>query len=204
MEEQNLSLQDLIAAARRGALLIALVGAALLAVAVPVALLWPAVYRSTATILIEEQEIPRELVRSTVTSLADERIQVISQQIMTRSTLMQIVEKYDLYPRERRYVSNEEILDRMRRDIRVQTVSAELGRMGSRAIAFKLSYDNDVPDKAQKVANELVSLYLNENVRTRRQRADEASAFLGEEAKRIARQIAEIEAKLAAFKRANA
>jgi len=204
MEEQSFSLQELLGIARRRAVLIGAAALAVLALATPAALLWPAVYRSTATILIEEQEIPRELVRSTVTSLADERIQVISQQVMTRSTLMQIVEKYDLYPRERRYVSNEEILDRVRADIKLQTISAELGRLGSRAIAFKLSYDNAVPDKAQKVANELVTLYLNENVRTRQQRADEASAFLGDEAERLGRQIAELEAKLAVFKRANA
>jgi uncharacterized protein involved in exopolysaccharide biosynthesis len=172
-----------------------------------VSALWPPVYRSTATILIEEQGIPRDLVRSTVTSFADERIQVITQQVMTRATLIQIVEKYDLYGRERRYLSNEEILERMRRDVKIETISAEGGgRLGGRGttIAFKLSYDNDKADQAQKVANELVTLYLNENLRTRRQRSEETSSFLGDEAERLRRQIDEIETKLAAFKRTNA
>lgn len=209
MEDQGPTLRELIGVARRHALRMALVASLLLAIGLPVAFLWPAVYRSTATILVEEQEIPRELVRSTITTYADERIQVISQQVMTRATLNGIVEKYDLYPRERRYVSNEEIFDRMRRDIRVQTVSADSAapRLGQRAaptIAFRLSYDNETPAKAQQVANELVSLYLNENLRTRRQRADETSQFLGDEAARIGKQIAEIEARLAEFKRANA
>src|SRR5689334_6427517 len=62
-----------------------------------VVLLWPSSYRSTATILIEEQEIPPDLVRSTVSSYADQRIQVISQQVMTRANLMQIIDKYKLY-----------------------------------------------------------------------------------------------------------
>lgn len=192
---------------RRRWLRFAVASALLLAVAVPASVLWPPVYRSTATILIEEQEIPRDLVRSTVTSFADERIQVISQQVMTRATLIQIVEKYDLYGRERRYLSNEEILERMRRDVKIETISAEGGgRLGGRGatIAFKLSYDNDKPDKAQKVANELVSLYLNENLRTRRQRADETSSFLGGEADRIGKQLDEIDSQIAAFKKANA
>ena len=73
--------------------------------------------RSTATILIEEQEIPPDLVRTTISSYADQRIQVISQQVMTRSTLMQIVEKYDLYPKQRKRETTEEILERMRKDI---------------------------------------------------------------------------------------
>ena len=55
--------------------------------------IFPPVYRSTATILIKEQEIPQEFVRSTVTSFADERIQVISQQVMTRSTLLEFLKE---------------------------------------------------------------------------------------------------------------
>src|SRR5262245_20655554 len=210
MQEQGQTFQELIGTARRRVVPVAAVALAVLVIGVPIVLAWPAVFRSTATILIEEQEIPKEFVRSTVTTIADERIQVITQQVMTRSTLMQIVEKYDLYAKERRYLSNEEILDRMRRDIRTQTISVEGGsgnRLfggGSRAIAFKVSYDNEAPQKAQQVANELVTLYLNENVRTRRQRADEATAFFADEAERIGKQITEIEAKLAAFKRANA
>lgn len=208
MEDHGPTLRELVGVARRQAWRMAAVAALLLVLGLPVALYWPAVYRSSATILVEEQEIPRDLVRSTITTYADERIQVISQQVMTRATLNRIIEKYDLYAKERRYVSNEEIFDRMRRDIRVQTVSSDSApRFGQRAaptIAFKLSYDSEAPAKAQQVANELVSLYLNENLRTRQQRADETSQFLGEEAERIGRQIAEIEAKLAAFKRANA
>src|SRR5262245_50751871 len=127
MQEQAPTLQELIGAARRRVLPIAGAALAVVAIGVPVVLAWPAVYRSTATILIEEQEIPKEFVRSTVTTIADERIQVITQQVMTRSTLMQIAQKYDLYARERRYLSNEEILDRMRRDIRTQTISVEGG-----------------------------------------------------------------------------
>src|SRR5215468_8424545 len=117
-DEEGLSLRDLIAAARRRWLQAVAVAAALLTVAVPVALLWPPVYRSTATILIEEQEIPRDLVRSTVTSYADERIQVIGQQVMSRGTLMELIDRFNLYARERRYTTNEDLLEKMRRDIR--------------------------------------------------------------------------------------
>jgi succinoglycan biosynthesis transport protein ExoP len=174
----------------------------------PVVALWPPVFRSTATILIEEQEIPRELVRSTVTSFADERIQVISQQVMTRTTLNQIIQRYDLYGRERRFLSTEEILERMRKDIKVQTVNADVTdrRSGSRSaatIAFTLSYDYSTPASAQRVANELVSLYLNENLKTRRQKAEETLAFLSEESSRLSEHIDGIQGKLATFKREN-
>jgi uncharacterized protein involved in exopolysaccharide biosynthesis len=208
-DEEGLSLRDLIAAARRRWLQAVLIAAALLAVAVPVALLWPPVYRSTATILIEEQEIPRDLVRSTVTSYADERIQVIGQQVMSRGTLMELIDRFNLYARERKYTTNEDLLERMRRDIRVQTVSADItdrrsGMRTAATIAFKLSFDDRDPATAQKVANELVTMYLNENLKTRREKADETSAFLSEEAKRLGERISGLESQIAQFKEKNA
>jgi uncharacterized protein involved in exopolysaccharide biosynthesis len=208
-DEEGLSLRDLIAAARRRWLQAVLIAAALLAVAVPVALLWPPVYRSTATILIEEQEIPRDLVRSTVTSYADERIQVIGQQVMSRGTLMELIDRFNLYARERKYTTNEDLLERMRRDIRVQTVSADItdrrsGMRTAATIAFKLSFDDRDPATAQKVANELVTMYLNENLKTRREKADETSAFLSEEAKRLGDRISGLESQIAQFKEKNA
>src|SRR5262252_5417433 len=102
MQEQALTFPELVGAARRRIVPIIAVSVVVLAAAVPIVFAWPALYRSSAKILFEEQEIPREYVRSTVTTIADERIQVITQQVMTRSTLMQIIEKYNLYPKERR------------------------------------------------------------------------------------------------------
>jgi uncharacterized protein involved in exopolysaccharide biosynthesis len=180
----------------------------IVAISAAVAILVPPEYRSTATILIEEQEIPPDLVRTTISSYADQRIQVISQQVMTRSNLMQIVEKYDLYPEKRKRETTEEILERMRSDIKLDLVTADVTdrRSGSRTtstIAFTLSFDSVNPEKAQKVANELVSLYLNENLKNRQQQAADTSIFLSEEADRLAAHISEIEAKLAQFKSRN-
>ncbi len=169
----------------------------------------PAVYRSTATILVQEQEIPPDLVRSTITSFADERIQVISQQVMTRTVLLQLVEKYGLYEKYRLRATNEEILDRMRKDIKLTTVNADIsdrssGRRVNATIAFTISYDSPIPDRAQKVASELASLYLDENLKVRQQSVAETTAFLAQEADRLGTQIQEIEANLAQFKRRNA
>ena len=205
MQDQNPGFAELVGFVRRRALLMVIVSALVALVTLPLVFALPPVYRSTAKILVEDQDIPRDLVRSTITSFAEERIQVISQRLMTIGTLLPIVEKYDLYARERRYVSTEEILDRMRNDIRIETVSTERGGgQAAATIAFKLSYSNAAPDKAQKVASELVSLYLNENVRARTQRAGETTEFLSEEAARVGKDISELEAKLATFKRENA
>jgi uncharacterized protein involved in exopolysaccharide biosynthesis len=209
MQTQDPGFAEIVGFVRRRWLAMALVAMVIAIVGIPIVFALPPLYRSTATILIEEQEIPRELVRSTITSYADERIQVIGQRVMTRSTLLPIIDKFDLYSKERRYASNEDILDRMRRDIKVEPVSADITdrRSGARSaavIAFKLSYSNPQPAKAQQVANELVSLYLNENIRTRQQRVGETEIFLSDEAGRVRKEIADIETRLAKFKRENA
>jgi polysaccharide biosynthesis transport protein len=206
--QQGKTMADYVGILRRRRRLILAVFVALFAIAAIVSLALPPVYRSTATILIKEQEIPQEFVRSTVTSFADERIQVISQQVMTRSTLLDLVDKYDLYGKSRKNETSEEILDRMRRDIKLTPISAEVTdrRTGSpvkSTIAFSLSYDSEVAANAQKIANELTTLYLNENVKNRQQKAAETTSFLDEELARVTTHISELEQKLSVFKLRN-
>lgn len=198
------TLVDYLSMLRRRRWLILIVFALLFVISIIVALTLPAVYRSTATILIKEQEIPQEFVRSTVTSFADERIQVISQQVMTRATLLDLVDKYSLYGNKRKTETSEEIIDRMRSDIKLTSISAEKGGQSSKAtIAFTLSYDSEVPANAQKIANELTTLYLNENVKNRQQKAAETTSFIDEELSRVTAHISELEDTLARFKARN-
>lgn len=173
-----------------------------------VTLLLPSVYRSTATILIEQQEIPEDLVRSTVTSFADQRIEMISQRVMTTTNLWSIIEKYDLYADDRRRKPREQIIKDMRNDIDRQVISADVvdprsGRPVQATIAFSIAFDAESPVLAQRVANELTSLFLKENIKTRSDMADQTEKFLSEEATKLKLQIAEMGATIADFKKAN-
>lgn len=184
----------------------ALIAAAMVSlIAVAAAFLWPPTYRSSATILIEQQEVPVDLVRSMVSSYADQRIQVINQRVMTTENLMRIIHRYDLYPEHRRTMPREALLQRMRDDIAFSMISADvvdprLGRPTKATIAFSVSYDHRAPQTAAKVANEITTLYLNENLASRRQLADDAATFLTAEANRLNDQIAQLDSKLAVFK----
>jgi succinoglycan biosynthesis transport protein ExoP len=178
---------------------VALLGAILLA------LLLPSHYRSAGTILIEQQEMPQELVRSTVTSYADERVQVISKRVMTTETLLNIIHRYDLYPKERATDTREALLKQMRKDIGLKMISADVidprsGRPTSATIAFEVSYTSSNADMAAKVANELTTLYLNENLNNRTQLARDAATFLEAEGDRLNQRIGELEAQMAKFK----
>jgi polysaccharide biosynthesis transport protein len=167
--------------------------------------LWPSTYRSTATILIEQQEIPQELVRSVISSFADQRVQVISQRVMTTQNLLSLIERYDLYPDIRRAQPREVLLDKMRSDIGMHMISADVidprsGRPTQATIAFTVSYQSRSPDLALKVANELTSLYLNENLTSRTQLGQQTATFFSDEAARQATHIAELDQTLSAFK----
>jgi len=181
------------------------IGALVMTAALAAALFWPPTYRSTGTILIEQQELPQDLVMSTITSFADQRIQVISQRVMTTDNLLRIIQHYNLYPRLRRSEPREVLLERMRADIHFEMISADVmdprqGRATKANIAFAVSYESENPELAARVANELVSLYLDENVKSRRQQTADAAVFLDDEANRLSKQIDELQANLAVFK----
>jgi succinoglycan biosynthesis transport protein ExoP len=203
--ETILSLQDYLAVFRRRRTLTLSAGGALLIFSLAAAFLWPATYKSMATILIEEQEIPSELVHSTITSYADQRIETIKQQVMSRTTLWKVVEQYNLYSDLRRTNAAEEVVKRFTKDISVEVISADVVDKRTQhptkaTIAFTVAYQSNSPDLAQKVANELTSLFLGENLKSRERQAQEATSFLQQEADNLSKHIGEVDEKIAAFK----
>jgi uncharacterized protein involved in exopolysaccharide biosynthesis len=206
METPQKDLYDYLALLRRRRVLILGVAAALFVASAALAFLLPAVYRSTATILIEEQEIPPDLVRSAIATYADQRIETIKQQVMTRATLWKIVEQYDLYRKLRKRSPTEEVLSRFIKDIQIEVMNVKVIDKRTQnptqaTIAFTLAYDGESPELAQKVANELTSLFLGENLKTRERHAQETTAFLKRESENLSRHIQAIEEKLADVKR---
>ena len=178
-----------------------------LVVTVATVFLLPPVYKSTGTILIESQQIPQELIQSTVTSFADERIQIIRQRIMTSQQLFGIIKKFDLYKDEINNTARSEILEDMRNRISIDRVSVNVnnrGRGSSALIAFTVSFEHRFAGVAQRVANELVTLFLDENIRSRTARAEETSDFLKKEGDRLLAEIEGMEGRIASFKQENA
>ncbi len=175
-------------------------------VAVVVAFVLPPVYRSTATVLIEQPEVPADLVQSMVTSYAAQRLQVIYQRVMTTQNLIEILDKYRLYADERKKQPIAAVVEEFRQMISLDLVSAEVldprsGRAMQATIAFTLSFDHRTPRRTQQIVNELVSLFLAENLRVRRKSVEETLSFLEQEVTRLDRVIGENDAKLAEFKR---
>ena len=169
------------------------------------AIFLPSIFKSSTTILIEGQQIPTEFVRTTVTSFAEERIQIITQRIMSRTRLLEIINRFNLYRSLIKKRTTEEIVTIMRDDIELETISADVidsrtGRQTQATIAFTLSYQGKNAEVIQRVTNVLASLYLEENLKTRERQAKDTSSFLEQEITSLRAHLNDLEKKIARFK----
>jgi succinoglycan biosynthesis transport protein ExoP len=205
MEELETRL-DIGGIVRRRFVLFLLCFVPVLVISAAVAYLLPPVYRSKATILVEGQQIPEEYVKSTITGFVEERLQLITQQIMSRTKLLEIINQFGLYSNLKARYSTEEIVQKMREAVELKTVSAESkgsGRATSATIAFSISFEGNDPGTVQKVTNALASLYLEQNLKVREEKAASTTGFLESELEAVRKQIASLEAQISAFKRAH-
>src|SRR4051812_2968452 len=190
----------------------------LFAIAIPIAVLaillaatLPDVYTASGLVEIDDSTTAQPLSEATnngESDYADQYVQNLKGMVLTEGNLRKLNKEYDLYPD---YGPDDEIdlFKRMRRDIDVQIVTTPIldprtGREREVVDAFSVSYDNRTPEKAQKGAQWLVTAFLAEHRRERLGRATNASEFYGKEAERVRTNVAQLEAKLADFKRQNA
>ena len=188
--------------------------ALLIGVAIPIALLaillalaLPDIYTSSALVEIDEPSSSQTLASGTTDgSYADQYVQNLKGIVLTDGNLRRLNKEHRLYPE---YDDDESaMLKRLKRDIHVQIVTTPIldprtGREREVVDAFTLSYDNRVPAKAQKGAQWLVAAFLAEHRRQRQGRASNAAEFFAKEAERVRTHVAQLESKLADFKRAN-
>ena len=170
----------------------------------------PSIFQSQATILVQNQQIPRNFVTSTVTTFAAQQIQIIQTRVLTVQNITAIVEKFELYPQpdtDSRLPSTE-LAELFRANMSVSLVSADVidpnrGTPIAIVIAFTISFEDPSPQTAQKVTSELVTLFLNENLRNRTDLAANAEDFFIAEAQALDDELLELEQVLASFKEEN-
>ena len=143
----------------------------------------PDVYRSTATVLIEGQQVPEALVRSTVASELEIRLTTLSQEILSRSRLEALINRLGLYPELRQAGSAdswmEDAVERLRGDVAVEFKESQISRGPyPSTIAFLLSYRGRDPQTVAIVTNTLASYYVEENLKARERYASGTTEFL--------------------------
>ena len=189
----------------------------LFGIAIPVAILaillsltLPDIYTSSGLVEIDEpsaaQSLSVQAGGNGESDYADQYVQNLTGIVLTDGNLRKLNELHKLYPELEDDQSA--MLKKMRRDINVKIVTTPIldprtGREREVVDAFTVSYDNRVPEKAKSGATWLVAQFLAEHRRQRQGRASNAAEFYAKEAERIKTHVAELESKLADFKKAN-
>src|SRR6266571_684838 len=112
--------------------------AAPFSVAVSVVMSLPNIYQATATVLVDRQQVPETFVQPTVTSALETRLQTISQEILSRSRLELLITRFGLYTDSRKRISPEDVIERMRGDIKLDLKTAEVRGRREATVAFSI------------------------------------------------------------------
>jgi polysaccharide chain length determinant protein (PEP-CTERM system associated) len=154
----------------------------------------PKSYRSSTLILVEEQKVPEEFVRSTVSEDIGGRLSTIQQEIMSRSFLKKIVDQFGLY--KNLSGTEENIVEMMRKNVEIKTV------IGHRDVdAFSISFVGSDPVTTMKVTNQLAALFIEQNLKFREQQVEGTSEFIDSELERLKKTLERQEALVTDFKR---
>src|SRR5256886_2595553 len=161
----------------------------------------PNIYRSTATVLVDRQQVPETFVQPTVTSALETRLHTISQEILSRSRLEALMNRFGLYADLRKRVPSEEVIERMRKDIQLELKGVEVKGARQATVAFTISYQGSEPATVSLVANTLASFYIEENLKARERQATGTAEFLKVQLGETKKRLDEQEQRVSAFKR---
>jgi len=156
----------------------------------------PPRYKSSTLIMMEQPTMPRDYVVPNVNEDVQERLQNITQQILSRTRLMHVVDELNLYTGDRRRHNPDEIVERMRKDIEIEFVQDAQRRV----IAFRINYSAPDPLVAQQVTSKLTNLVINENLEVRQQQSEDTTKFLEDQLETARQNLAEQEEKIREFK----
>jgi polysaccharide chain length determinant protein (PEP-CTERM system associated) len=160
----------------------------------------PSTFQSDALILVEQQKVPEQYVVPNVTVNLQDRLQSMTQQILSRTRLQSTVSRLHLYETRRRlaFAQAEDPVEQMRRDITIELVAAP-GRP-EQLTAFRIRYSASTPQLAQQVNSELTTLFINENLKSQQLSSEFTTSFLESQLTDARGKLEEQEAKVRAFK----
>jgi polysaccharide chain length determinant protein (PEP-CTERM system associated) len=159
---------------------------------------WPYLYRSEALILVEQQKIPEHYVTSNVILGLEERLDQMTQQMLSRTRLQQLIQQFGLYPRERMRMPLDDVIDKMRLHSRVELVPTP-GKAGG-TTAFRIRYSYSDPKTAQRLTNEFTSMFIEENLQARTQQSMGTTIFFEAELEQAKKDLEEQEERVRVYK----
>ena len=156
----------------------------------------PAHYKSSTLILVEQPTMPKNYVVPNVEDDLQDRLQSITEQILSRTRLLLIIDKLHLYSAGGKEISPDEKVERMRKDIKIELVR---DNHGDQITAFRINYTARDPRMAQQVTSELTALFINENLRIRQQESEDTTDFISSQLENARASLSNQEAKVREF-----
>jgi succinoglycan biosynthesis transport protein ExoP len=157
----------------------------------------PSRYRSGTLILVEQPSMPKDYVTPNVTDDLQSRLQSITQQILSRTRLLHIIDELNLYADQRHRLNDDELVDRMRKDIEISLVFDDRHVV---ITSFNIFYSSHDPKLAQQVTGELTNLFISENLELRQQKSEDTTKFLEQQLETARQNLAEQEEKVRVYK----
>ena len=161
----------------------------------------PKRYTSTTMVLVEQPSVPSDYVKPVVTEDLNHRLATMQEQILSRTRLEPIIEKFNLYAADKGRAHIDELVERLRGAITIKPVEAMQGTGPHQLPGFYISATFDNPLLAQQICTEITSMFLEQNARQTEQQATRTTNFLGEQLADAKAKLDEQDAKLAQFKR---
>jgi len=156
----------------------------------------PSTYRSGTLILVEQPSVPAKYVESNIDSDIQHQLDSITQQILSRTRLVRIIDSLGLYAEERKHKGPDELVEKMRKDIEIELTHSDDRKLSS----FNIYYASRDPKMAQQATSELANLFITENLEERQKRSENTTNFLEDQLDQARAKLAAQEAKLRVFK----
>ena len=156
----------------------------------------PSTYRSGTLILVEQPSVPEKYVVSNIDSDIQQQLDSITQQILSRTRLLHIIDSLGLYAQDRKNKNQDELVEMMRKDIEIELSHGDDKKLS----AFNIYYENRDPKMAQLATAELANLFITENLEQRQQRSENTTNFLEDQLDQARANLAQQEAKVRVFK----
>ena len=199
---RQLNMEDYTAILRRRKWALIIPAVLLPIIAYALCFIVPSQYTSQTVVLVE-QPAQDNLVDSVVPEDLNQRLAAMQEQILSRTRLEALINRYGLYPKQRGKVSTDALVDRLQKNIVVSPVKPMAETNSKRLPGFTVKVTADTPQLAQSICNEVTSMFMEENLSLREQRAAGTTAFLSTQLADAKVKLDDQDAKLAAFKSKN-
>ena len=166
-----------------------------------VAMLLPKKYTSQTLVLVDQPTVPSDLVRSVVTEDLNHRLASMQEQILSRSRLQPIIEKFGLYAEDRGKAHIEDLVERLRSSVSVSPLASMPGTQNGSLPGFTVKVTFNHPQRAQQICMEVTSMFMEQNAHALEQQAVRTTSFLSQQVNEAKAKLDEQDAKLAQFKR---